>query len=74
MGGCFSSEKVLAILADCDSDIPVNLKEGVEELLYGRCSIHSTPCASSSGGSAPKRVPRRGLPAAAGTASSQQNQ
>ena len=41
MGGCFPSEEVLAILADCDSDIPINLKEGVEELLYGRCSLHS---------------------------------
>ena len=39
MGGCFPSEEVLAILADCDSDIPVNLKEAVEELLYGRCSL-----------------------------------
>jgi hypothetical protein len=28
MGGCFPSEKVLAILADCDSDIPVNLPSG----------------------------------------------
>jgi hypothetical protein len=41
MGGCFPSEQVLAILADCDSDIPTNLKEAVEELLYGRCSLHS---------------------------------
>jgi hypothetical protein len=39
MGGCFPSEEVLAILADCDSDMPINLKEGVEELLYGRCSL-----------------------------------
>lgn len=40
MGGCFPSEGVLAILADCDSDIPINLKEGVEELLYGRCTLY----------------------------------
>jgi DnaJ domain len=39
MGGCFPSEEVLAILADCDSDMPINLKEGMEELLYGRCSL-----------------------------------
>ena len=41
MGGRFPSEEVLAILADCDSEIPINLKEAVEELLYGRCSLHS---------------------------------
>jgi hypothetical protein len=41
MGRCFPSEEVLAILADCDSDMPINLKEGMEELLYGRCSLHS---------------------------------
>jgi len=41
MGGRYPSEQVLAILADCDSDIPTNLKEAVEELLYGRCSLHS---------------------------------
>ncbi|MGA8308729.1 MAG: J domain-containing protein [Terriglobales bacterium] len=41
MGGRFPSDEVLAILADCDSDIPTNLKEAVEELLYGRCSLHS---------------------------------
>jgi DnaJ-domain-containing protein 1 len=40
MDGYFPSEEVLAVLADCDSDIPINLKEGVEELLYGRCSLH----------------------------------
>jgi len=39
MGGHFPSEQVLAILADCDSDIPTNLKEAVEELLYGSCSM-----------------------------------
>jgi DnaJ domain len=39
MVGCFPSEEVLAILDDCDSDIPVNLKEAVEELLYGRYSL-----------------------------------
>ena len=39
MGGRFPSEQVLAILADCDSDIPTNLKEAVEELLYGSCSM-----------------------------------
>ena len=41
MSGRFPSEQVLAVLADCDSDMPVNLKEAVEELLYGRCSLHS---------------------------------
>jgi hypothetical protein len=41
MGGRFPSEQVLAILADCDSDIPTDLKEAVEELLYGRCSLRS---------------------------------
>ena len=40
MGGCFPSAEVLAILADCDSNIPVNLKEALEELLYDRCSLH----------------------------------
>ena len=40
MGGRFPSDDVLAILADCDSDIPTNLKEAMEELLYGRCSLH----------------------------------
>ena len=39
MGGRFPSDEVLAILADCGSDIPTNLKEAVEELLYGRCSM-----------------------------------
>ena len=39
MVGCLPSEDVLAILDDCDSEIPVNLKEAVEELLYGRCSF-----------------------------------
>jgi len=41
MGGRFPSDDVLAILADCDSDIPTNLKEALEEMLYGRCSLHS---------------------------------
>jgi len=41
MGGRFPSEQVLAILADCDSEIPTNLKEAVEELLYGHCTLHS---------------------------------
>jgi len=41
MDGRFPSEKVLAIIADCDSDIPTNLKEALEELLYGHCSLHS---------------------------------
>ena len=41
MSGRFPSEEVLAILADCDSEIPINLKEAVEELLYGRCTLHS---------------------------------
>jgi hypothetical protein len=41
MGGRFPSDEVLAILADCDSDIPANPKEAVEELVYGRCSLHS---------------------------------
>jgi hypothetical protein len=41
MSGRFPCEEVLTILADCDSDIPTNLKEAVEELLYGRCSLHS---------------------------------
>jgi hypothetical protein len=41
MGGRFPSEQVLAVLADCDSDIPTNLKEAVEELLYGHCTLHS---------------------------------
>ena len=39
MGGRFPSDDVLAILADCGSEIPVNLKEALEELLYGRCSM-----------------------------------
>ena len=41
MGGRFPSDEVLAILADCGSDIPTNPKEAVEELLYGRSSLHS---------------------------------
>ena len=41
MGRRFPSQQVLAILADCDSDIPTNLKEALEEMLYGRCSLHS---------------------------------
>ncbi len=41
MGGRFPSDEVLAILADCDSDIPLNAKEGLEELLFGRCSFKS---------------------------------
>jgi len=40
MGGRFPSEQVLAILADCDSDIPANPKEALEEMLYG--IIHFT--------------------------------
>jgi DnaJ-class molecular chaperone len=40
-GGRFPAEQVLAILDDCDSDIPVNTKEALEELLYGRCSPNS---------------------------------
>ena len=41
MGGRFPSEEILMILAGCDSDIPANPKEAVEELVYGRCSLHS---------------------------------
>jgi DnaJ like chaperone protein len=41
MGGRFPSEQVLAVLADCDSDIPTNLKEALEEMLYGSCTLHS---------------------------------
>ena len=41
MGGRFPSDEVLAILADCDSDIPTNLKEAVEELLYRCCSFRT---------------------------------
>ncbi len=41
MSGRFPSEQVLAILADCDSDIPTNPKEALEEMLYGRCSLQS---------------------------------
>lgn len=41
MGGRFPCDGVLATLANDDSDIPVNLKEAVEELLFGRCSLRS---------------------------------
>ena len=41
MGGRFPSAEVLAMLADCDSDMPVNLKEALEEMLYGSCTLHS---------------------------------
>jgi Sec-independent protein translocase protein TatA len=41
MGGHFPSDEVLATVADCDFEIPVNSKEALEELLYGRCSLHS---------------------------------
>ena len=39
VGGCFPSNEVLAILADCESNMSTNTKEAVEELLYGRCSL-----------------------------------
>jgi len=68
MSGRFPSDKVLATLANCDSDIPVNTKEALEELLYGRCSLHtmtfSHAVASLASGSASKIVPRQGLPEA----------
>lgn len=41
LDGRFPSEEVLTVLAQCDSDIPVNTKEALEELLYRRCSHHS---------------------------------
>jgi hypothetical protein len=41
MGGKFPREEILAILADCESDIPINTKEALEELMFGRCSLHS---------------------------------
>jgi len=41
MGGRFPSERILAILADCESGIATDPKEAVEELLYGRCSLNS---------------------------------
>ena len=37
--GRFPSDEVLAVLEDCGSEISANLKEAVEELLYGRCSM-----------------------------------
>lgn len=40
MDGRFPTDEVLAILEDCGSEIPVNLKEATEELLDGRCSIY----------------------------------
>ena len=40
MGGCFPSDDVLAVLEDCHSEIPVNVKEATEELLDGRCSMY----------------------------------
>ena len=39
--GQFPSDEVLAALAHCDSEIHVNLKEATEELLCGRCSLHT---------------------------------
>ena len=39
MDGRYPAEQVLAMLADCDRDMPVNLKEALEEMLYGRCSF-----------------------------------
>jgi hypothetical protein len=39
--GRFPSEQALTTLADCDDDIAVDLKEAVEELLYGGCSLRS---------------------------------
>ncbi|MFZ3212050.1 MAG: J domain-containing protein [Terriglobales bacterium] len=39
MGGRFPSEEILTVLESGNFFLPVNLKEAVEELVYGRCSI-----------------------------------
>jgi len=41
MDGCFPSEQVLAILADCDHDMPTDSKEAFEEMMYGCCTLRS---------------------------------
>ncbi len=41
LDGRFPSEEVLTALAQCDSDMPVNTKETLGELLYRRCSLQS---------------------------------
>ncbi len=41
MDGRYPAEQVLATLAECDRDMPVNLKEALEEMLYGSCTLHS---------------------------------
>lgn len=40
MVGRFPSDDVVAVLEDCYSEIPVNVKEATEELLDGRCSMY----------------------------------
>lgn len=40
MDGRYPAEQVLAMLAECDRDMPVNLKEALEEMLYGSCTLH----------------------------------
>ena len=39
MDGRFPSDDVLAVLENCHSEMPVNVKETTEELLDGRCSM-----------------------------------
>jgi DnaJ domain len=41
MSGRFPSEQVLAILADCDHDMPTDSKEAFEEMMYGCCTLLS---------------------------------
>jgi len=41
LNGGFPSAKILEVLAGCDSDIPVNPKEALEELMYGCCTLRS---------------------------------
>jgi len=41
MSGRFPSEQVLAILADCDHDMPTDSKEAFEEMMYGCCTLRS---------------------------------
>ena len=44
LNGQFPTNEVLAVLANCDGnwdDIPTNVKEAFEELLYGRCTLLS---------------------------------